>query len=185
MIASENSLVSSSRLFKKARLLTRPPLARRDGPCPKQCRSSSADPSFKFHPSRLTVHGSDARRKLADYFRIDLADLIVIHDDIDLPFQTIRLKSGGGHGGHKGLISIIDHLGGTDFIRVRFGIGKPARKSMVEGYVLEPFSEEEVKSVSRLIREAAEAVTDIVTSGVQAAMEKHHQKDVTNLIKEV
>jgi len=123
--------------------------------------------------------------KLADYFRIDIADLIVIHDDIDLPFQTIRLKSGGGHGGHKGLISIIDHFGGTDFTRVRFGIGRPARKSMVEGYVLEFFSEEEMKSVSRLIRKAAEAVEDIVSSGVQAAMEKHHRKDVTNLIKEV
>ncbi|OGP83051.1 MAG: aminoacyl-tRNA hydrolase [Deltaproteobacteria bacterium RBG_16_58_17] len=123
--------------------------------------------------------------KLADYFRTDLADLIVVHDDMDLPFQTIRLKSGGGHGGHKGLISIIDHLGGTDFTRVRFGIGRPARKSMVEGYVLEPFSEEEVKSVSQLIRQAAEAVTDIVSSGVQAAMEKHHRKDDANLIKEV
>ena len=126
-----------------------------------------------------------AVRKLTDYFRIAIEDVIVVHDDLDLPFQTIRLKSGGGHGGHKGLISIIDHLGGTDFTRVRFGIGRPARKSMVEGYVLEPFSEEEVKSVSQLIRQAAEAVTDIVSSGVQAAMEKHHRKDDANLIKEV
>ncbi len=56
-----------------------------------------------------------AIRKLTDYFRIAIEDVIVVHDDLDLPFQTIRLKAGGGHGGHKGLISIIDHLGSTDF----------------------------------------------------------------------
>jgi len=125
-----------------------------------------------------------AIRKLTDYFRIDLQDVIVAHDDLDLPFQSIRLKAGGGHGGHKGLISLIDHLGGQDFIRVRLGIGKPARKTMVEGYVLEPFSQEEMGCLPQLTTKAAEAVTDILTSGVQAAMEKHHGEEKTNLIKE-
>ncbi len=126
-----------------------------------------------------------AVRRLADYFRIDLGALIVIHDDLDLPFQTIRLKAGGGNGGHKGLISLTDHLGGTDFIRVRFGIGKPERKSMVEGYVLSPFSDEEMACLPQLVRTAGETVADILSSGIQAAMEKHHRKDVTDLIKEV
>jgi PTH1 family peptidyl-tRNA hydrolase len=125
-----------------------------------------------------------AIRKLADYFRIDLENVIVVHDDLDLPFQTIRLKAGGGHGGHKGLISIMDHLGGREFLRVRFGIGKPARKAMVEGYVLEPFSEEEADCLPQLIQKAAEAVTDILTSGIRTAMEKHHGEEKTNLIKE-
>ena len=58
-----------------------------------------------------------AVRKLTDYYRIELEDVIVVHDDLDLPFLTIRLKAGGGHGGHKGLISIVDHLGGTDFLQ--------------------------------------------------------------------
>ena len=126
-----------------------------------------------------------AVRRLADYFRIDLGALIVIHDDLDLPFQTIRLKAGGGNGGHKGLISLTDHLGGTDFIRVRFGIGKPERKSMVEGYVLSPFSDEEMAFLPQLVRTAGETVADILSSGIQKAMEKHHRKDVTNLIEEV
>jgi PTH1 family peptidyl-tRNA hydrolase len=125
-----------------------------------------------------------AVRKLADYFRIDLGDVIVVHDDLDLPFPMIRLKAGGGHGGHKGLISIIDHLGGTDFIRVRIGIGRPVHKSMVENYVLSPFSDEEKICLPRLTQMAGEAVADIITSGIQAAMEKYHGKENTNLIKE-
>jgi PTH1 family peptidyl-tRNA hydrolase len=125
-----------------------------------------------------------AIRKLADYFRIDMGDVIVVHDDLDLPFHTIRLKAGGGHAGHKGLISIMDHLGGREFLRVRFGIGRPARKTMVEGYVLEPFSKDETVCLSQLITKAAEAVTDILTSGIQAAMKKYHIEEKTNLIKE-
>jgi len=125
-----------------------------------------------------------AIRKLTDYFRIDIGDVIVVHDDLDLPFGTIRLKSGGGHGGHKGLISIMDHLGGREFLRVRFGIGRPARKTMVEGYVLEPFSAEEVDRLPQLRQKAAEAVTDILSSGIRAAMEKHHEKKKANLNKE-
>lgn len=123
-------------------------------------------------------------RRLTDYFRIALQDVIVAHDDLDLPFQSIRLKAGGGHAGHKGLISIIDHLNGQDFIRVRLGIGKPARKSMVEGYVLEHFSKEEMDCLPELTTAAAAAVTDILGFGIQAAMEKHHGKKKTNLIEE-
>jgi PTH1 family peptidyl-tRNA hydrolase len=125
-----------------------------------------------------------AIRKLVDYFRIDIGDVIVVHDDLDLPFQTIRLKSDGGHGGHKGLISIMDHLGGREFLRVRFGIGRPARKTMVEGYVLEPFSPAEAECLQQLTQRAAEAVTDIVSSGIRSAMGKHHGTGKDNLDKE-
>ena len=125
-----------------------------------------------------------AVRKLADYFRIEIEDLIVVHDDLDLPFQTIRLKAGGGHGGHKGLISLIDHLGSAAFLRVRLGIGRPERKSMVESYVLSPFSEEELPCLPQLARMAGEAVADIISSGIQAAMEKHNGRDNSKLIKE-
>jgi peptidyl-tRNA hydrolase, PTH1 family len=116
-------------------------------------------------------------RKLADYFRIGLDDLIVIHDDLDLPFETIRLKKGGGHGGHKGLLSLIDHFGSRDFIRVRFGIGMPARKSMIEGYVLEPFSGDEADSLPELTQKAAAALDDILSSGIQAAMGRYNAKE--------
>ncbi len=131
----------------------------------------------------MNLSGSAVRR-LADYYRIDLQDLIVVHDDLDLPFLTIRLKAGGGHGGHKGLISIIDHLGGTDFIRVRLGIGRPERKSMVEGYVLSPFSEEEMTCLPRLLHIAGDEVVDTISLGIRAAMERHHGKEYSTLTKE-
>ena len=131
----------------------------------------------------MNLSGS-AVRKLIDYYRIELEDLIVVHDDLDLPFLTIRLKAGGGHGGHKGLISIIDLLGGPDFLRVRLGIGRPERKSMVEGYVLSPFSEEETTRLPHLLQSAGEAVADIISSGIQAAMERHHGKENSTLTKE-
>lgn len=120
---------------------------------------------------------------LAGYFRIDMSAIVVLHDDLDLPFGTIRLKAGGGHAGHKGLISIIQHLGGAEFIRVRFGIGRPLRKGMVEGYVLERFSEDELKSLPLLTEAAADAATDILSCGIQAAMDRHHGEKT--LIEEV
>jgi PTH1 family peptidyl-tRNA hydrolase len=125
-----------------------------------------------------------AVRKLTDYFRTDLADLIVVHDDLDLPFQTMRLKVGGGHAGHKGLISLCDHLGARDFIRVRLGIGRPARKTMVEGYVLSPFSAEEMQSLPQVIRTAAQAVEDILAFGIRTAMERYHGKSQNHLNEE-
>lgn len=125
-----------------------------------------------------------AVRMLMDYFRVDLKDVIVVHDDLDLPFRTIRLKAGGGHGGHKGLISIIDHVGGGDFLRVRIGIGRPALKTMVEGYVLSPFSGEEMKALPQLADKAGEAVADIISYGIQAAMERHHGKPQTKSLEE-
>jgi len=125
-----------------------------------------------------------AIRRLTDFFKIAIEDVIVVHDDLDLPFQTIRLKVEGGHGGHKGLISIMDHLGSADFTRVRIGIGRPPHKSMVENYVLSPFSDEEMNCLPQLTRRAAEAVTDIISSGIPAAMEQHHATGNSNLIKE-
>jgi peptidyl-tRNA hydrolase, PTH1 family len=141
-------------------------------------------PVLLVKPQTFMNLSGTAIRKLTDYFRIDIEDVIIVHDDLDLPFRTIRLKAGGGHGGHKGLISIMDNLGGREFLRVRFGIGRPARKTMVEGYVLEPFSAEETDGLSRLTQKAAEAVTDILSSGIRAAMEKHHEKRKENLNKE-
>jgi len=117
-----------------------------------------------------------ALERLFSYFKLDIRDLIVLHDDLDLPFPTIRLKAGGGAGGHKGLLSIISHLGSPDFIRVRIGIGKPVRKTMVERYVLSPFSEEEQKVLPDVVARACEALQEIVLRGLQPAMRLYHGK---------
>lgn len=119
-----------------------------------------------------------AVQKLVGYFKISVEDLLVIHDDLDLPFRTLRLKKGGGDGGHRGLASIIQHLGSLDFLRVRIGIGKPARKTMVERYVLAPFSEEERTFLPRLIDQVCAAVHETVLMGIQSAMRNYHGKNL-------
>ncbi|HQP41389.1 MAG TPA: aminoacyl-tRNA hydrolase, partial [Smithella sp.] len=104
--------------------------------------------------------------------------VIVIHDDLDLPFGTIRLKKGGGDAGHKGLKSVITALGSADFLRIRMGIGKPADKAGVENYVLQKFNQEEQGVLPESIQLAAEAAADIVISGMQQAMAKYHTKNI-------
>lgn len=123
-----------------------------------------AKPLTFMNLSGITVN------KLAGYFKTDFEDLIVVHDDLDLPLGSIRIKAGGGHGGHKGLISIINHLGESEFIRIRLGIGKPASKDMVEGYVLERFTKDEMKILPDIITRACDAVVEVISSGTQSAM---------------
>ena len=119
-----------------------------------------------------------ALERLVSYFRVDIKDLIVVHDDLDLPFETIRLKKGGGEGGHKGLMSIIQHVGSADFIRVRIGIGKPVRKAMVEKYVLSPFAKEEQNAVPSILAVACDVIGEVILSGIEAAMQKYHGKTI-------
>lgn len=124
-------------------------------------------------------------RKFFEYYRMDIGDVIVVHDDLDLPFGTIRVKTGGGHGGHKGLISLIDHLGMADFSRVRLGIGKPVHKGMVDSYVLSPFSPDEMMVVPRLISVAVTTLTDMLSLGTEAAMDRYNGKTINNFNEEV
>jgi len=108
--------------------------------------------------------------QIVSFFKMDIKDVVVIHDDLDLVFGSIRVKEGGGHGGHKGLTSVIDRLGGREFIRVRIGIGKPALKAMVEDYVLSPFSRDEIEVLPDILHRGVGAVSEILNSGVQMAM---------------
>jgi peptidyl-tRNA hydrolase len=126
-----------------------------------------------------------AVKRLVRYFKIDLDDLIVVHDDLDLPLGSVRVKAGGGHGGHKGLISIIDHLGEPGFNRVRLGIGKPVFKEMVNRYVLESFTEGEMKILPDIVSRACDAVAEVVSSGAQSAMCKFNVRNNNKSEKEV
>lgn len=125
-----------------------------------------------------------AVRQLQSFFKTDISNLIVIHDDLDLPFGAIRLKEGGGTAGHKGLASIESNLGTSDFMRVRLGIGKPVDKSRIEGYVLEPFRKEERDLLPDVISRAADASTEIVLNGLQKAIGKYQTKNINFLKKE-
>lgn len=128
----------------------------------------------------------EAVRRFFDFYKMERPeDVIVVHDDLDLPFSVIRLKAGGGHGGHKGLLSIVQHLGSTDFLRARIGIGKPADKEMTDRHVLEPFSREEMKRLTGVVTTAGLAVREIVSLGIQAAMNKYNGSTINNLSEEV
>ena len=125
-----------------------------------------------------------AIRQLQSFFKTEISNLIVIHDDLDLPFGAIRMKAGGGTAGHKGLASIETNLGTSGFMRVRLGIGKPVDKSRIEGYVLEPFRKEEQEILPEVIERAADASAEIVLNGLQQAIGMYQTKNMNFLKKE-
>jgi PTH1 family peptidyl-tRNA hydrolase len=105
-----------------------------------------------------------------------VSDLIVVHDELDLPLGSVRVKIGGGHGGHNGLRSIIEHVGSPDFFRVRVGIGRPAAGMDSADYVLSSFSAEERAVAAEALGKAGEAAAAIVREGPARAMNIFNQK---------
>ncbi len=106
----------------------------------------------------------------------EVSDLIVIHDELDLPCGVMRVKIGGGHGGHNGLRSIIEHLGSAEFVRIRIGIGRPTQDWNTADYVLSPFLAEEREAAAKAVNRAAEAVIVFLKEGPAAAMNKFNQR---------
>jgi len=102
----------------------------------------------------------DAVKPLMDYYNLSPEDIVVIYDDLDLPPGKIRLRQKGGHGGHNGMRSIIDHLGTKDFPRIRIGVGRPTGSKSVSDHVLSPFSKEESQDVTDSVKKAADACED-------------------------
>lgn len=114
-------------------------------------------------PKTYMNNSGEAVVAIKDYYKIDIENIIVIHDDLDLPFGTVKFKTGGGHGGHNGLKSIDSHIG-KDYIRVRIGIGKPKTKNEVVNYVLSNFSKEELNELEGIISHTILAI-DALKSG--------------------
>jgi peptidyl-tRNA hydrolase, PTH1 family len=104
------------------------------------------------------------------------ADLIVLHDELDLPLGTVRVKAGGGHGGHNGLRSLIEHLGTTDFVRVRIGVGRPAPGQDAADYVLSPFLAGERETAVGAFSRAADAARAVIIDGITKAMNEFNKK---------
>ena len=111
------------------------------------------------------------------FFNIDFEDLLVIHDDVDLPPGRIRMKKGGGSAGHKGVESIVDQLGADDFYRLRFGVGRPENLNMdTSDFVLERVSSEEKEAFGQWSKEAADAALYFLKEGLLAAQNRFHAK---------
>ncbi|HUU64728.1 MAG TPA: aminoacyl-tRNA hydrolase [Dehalococcoidales bacterium] len=129
----------------------------------------------------MNLSGQSVSR-LVKRFKISLDDLLVIHDDLDLPLGKIRISQGSSSGGHKGINSIITHLGSTDFLRIRVGIGRPAifegsardKEAEIIDYVLSDFTSEERKTITQVIPKVSDAILCLLSEGLTAAMNKYN-----------
>ncbi len=124
--------------------------------------------------SYMNLSGSPVRGVM-DYYRLRTSVLLVAHDEIDLPPGTVRLKQGGGHGGHNGVRDVIRHCG-ADFLRLRIGIGHPGEKHQVTNYVLKKGSADVQAAVERTIDDAVAAMPTLLDDGLNAAMKSLHTK---------
>jgi PTH1 family peptidyl-tRNA hydrolase len=120
-------------------------------------------------PQTFMNLSGQAVRALAARYHLPPASILVISDDLDLPFARLRLRAGGSPGGHNGLRSIIAELGTQDFLRLRIGIGRPAEGDPIE-YVLSPFEPAEARDLDYICRVAADEALYVVRHGIRAAM---------------
>jgi PTH1 family peptidyl-tRNA hydrolase len=111
---------------------------------------------------------------LARFFKAPLDSLVVVHDELDIDYGALRLKLGGGEGGHNGLRSITKSLGGRDYYRVRFGVGRPPGRMDPADYVLKDFSGAERKDLPFLVDRAADAVESLLVNGLEPAQNTYH-----------
>jgi PTH1 family peptidyl-tRNA hydrolase len=127
-------------------------------------------------PMEFMNLSGQAVQKLAGFHKIPAASTIVVHDELDVPFGRLKLAAGGGAGGHNGIRSVIAELGTPDFPRVRVGIDRPPPAWKGADYVLANFTGAEQKQLPEVIDLAADAVEEIVTRGLAAAMNKFNQR---------
>ena len=125
-----------------------------------------AKPQTFMNLSRQSVQG------LAHFYKVPLTNLMVLSDDLDIPFGTIRIRASGGAGGQRGMASTIERLGTRDFPRLRIGIGRPPGRMDPAAYVLQDFSKDEVKLLSDVLDHAADAALEFVVKGLNASMNK-------------
>ena len=149
------------------------------------------DKKFDADYCRIKLHGEDVWlvkpqsymnlsggpiRSIMDYYRLTIDELLVAHDEIDLPPGTTRLKKGGGHGGHNGLRDIIQHCG-AEFVRLRLGVGHPGEKSQVTNYVLKRGSADVERAIEENIDDAMAVMPLLIEDGLNAATKALHTRE--------
>jgi PTH1 family peptidyl-tRNA hydrolase len=125
-------------------------------------------------PSSYMNESGGPVKALMKFFSVEPDHVIVVHDELDIPAGDVRIKKGGGEGGHNGLRSISSALGTKDYLRVRVGIGRPPGRMDAADYVLRDFSSVERKELPFLVGDAADAVEAVVTDGLLAAQQRFH-----------
>ena len=124
-------------------------------------------------PQTYMNSSGDAVGPLARYYKVPPENVLVVYDELDLPFGTIRLREKGGAGGHNGMKSIINHLG-NDFPRVRLGIGRPPGQMPVPAHVLRDFDKKDLPLLDDVLAEAVRAIETYLRDGIQLAMSRHN-----------
>ena len=118
-------------------------------------------------------------QKLANFYRIQCEDMLVIHDDIDLAYGRLKIKEKGGHGGHNGIRSLMDAFGKGDFVRLRIGVGRSETGENVTGHVLGRFSPAQSRNLDRIITGARDAAIAILSQGTKAGMNLYNGRNLT------
>ena len=121
-----------------------------------------------------------AAQGLARFYKVPLPQMLVAHDDLDLPFGSIRLRPGGGPGGQKGVASAIERLGTEDFARLRFGIGRPPGRMDPADYVLQDFPRSQLDILGEVLERGVEAALCFVIEGLDRAMNKYNGEPPTS-----
>ena len=129
---------------------------------------------FLVKPLTYMNNSGEALGPMLSYYKLDVDDLVVVHDDMDIPAGMVRIRRKGSSGGHNGIKSIIAHVGSEDFARVRIGIGRPPAGWTVIHHVLAPFSTEDAPKIRAAIDYLLPAVESIVTDGVDFAMNRYN-----------
>ena len=130
-------------------------------------------PVILAKPQTFMNLSGEAVGALANYYRVPPAAILVIYDELDIPFGVIRLREKGGAGGHNGMRSLIQHLG-NDFPRLRLGIGRPPGRMDPAAFVLQDFGRDELPLVSEMLTTAVEAIELFVRDGIQLAMSRYN-----------
>jgi PTH1 family peptidyl-tRNA hydrolase len=147
----------------------------------KRCEALVGEASWRGEklvlakPQTYMNLSGDSIKALTREFRAHAEDLIVVYDDLDLPFGRIRIRPTGSAGGHRGMVSILDSLAGAPFYRVRIGIGRPPEGTDPADYVLERFSAEEAVQAGEIVDKAVKAVFSLIEEGGAAAMERFNR----------
>ena len=132
---------------------------------------------FIVKPQTFMNLSGESVAPLMNFYKIDAENLIVAHDDMDLPIGTIRLRPKGSGGGHHGVESIIQHLGGAqNFPRVRIGVGRPPKNWSVNSHVLSPFTQDDAEKISDALNKLVPAVICIFPEGIDIAMNKFNPR---------
>jgi PTH1 family peptidyl-tRNA hydrolase len=128
-------------------------------------------------PMTYMNRSGEAVKMMADFFHLKIEDLIVVHDDLDLPFGRLRFKRRGGDGGHQGIRSIIEWMGDNNFLRLKVGIGRPPQGMDPAKYVLKRFDKNERSLLDQLLFQGAESLKVMLLEGVEKAMNQFQKRD--------